>query len=73
MALTIADNAIAQEAPKFLCYLDATFDDSYATGGLALDYEDYIPAGAVLHGVVCLEEGVIVDVFTPAREDFLEG
>jgi quercetin dioxygenase-like cupin family protein len=23
------------------------------------------------HGVVCIEEGVIVDTFTPAREDFL--
>lgn len=32
----------------------------------------YIPSN-VPHGVVCLEEGVIVDVFTPAREDFLEG
>ena len=32
----------------------------------------YIPPH-VPHGVVCLEEGVIVDVFTPAREDFLEG
>lgn len=25
----------------------------------------------VVHGVVCLEAGVIVDVFTPHREDFL--
>lgn len=32
----------------------------------------YIPSN-VLHGAECLEEGVIVDVFTPAREDFLEG
>lgn len=32
----------------------------------------YIPSN-VLHGVVCLEEGVIVDVFAPAREDFLDG
>lgn len=31
----------------------------------------YIPSH-IPHGVVCLEEGVIVDVFTPAREDFLE-
>jgi len=27
----------------------------------------------VPHGVKCLEEGVIVDAFTPAREDFLSG
>ena len=32
----------------------------------------YIPPNEP-HGVVCLEEGVIIDVFTPAREDFLEG
>jgi quercetin dioxygenase-like cupin family protein len=32
----------------------------------------YIPPN-VPHGVVCLEEGVIIDVFTPAREDFLNG
>lgn len=25
------------------------------------------------HGAVCLEEGVLIDVFSPAREDFLEG
>lgn len=30
----------------------------------------YIPSG-VLHGVVCLEEGVLIDVFNPVREDFL--
>ena len=25
----------------------------------------------VLHGVVCLEAGTLIDVFNPAREDFL--
>jgi quercetin dioxygenase-like cupin family protein len=25
------------------------------------------------HGVVALEEGTLIDVFTPAREDFLHG
>lgn len=30
----------------------------------------YIPSG-VLHGVVCLEEGMLVDTFHPARQDFL--
>ncbi len=29
----------------------------------------YIPPN-VLHGVVCLEAGVLVDVFSPMREDF---
>lgn len=30
----------------------------------------YVPSG-VEHGVVALEEGTLVDVFTPQREDFL--
>ena len=39
-----------------------------------INYGDgvYIPPNEP-HGVVCLEEGVIIDVFTPAREDFLDG
>lgn len=27
----------------------------------------------ILHGAVCLENGVLVDVFSPVREDFLDG
>ena len=27
----------------------------------------------VLHSAVCLEEGVLIDVFSPVREDFLDG
>jgi quercetin dioxygenase-like cupin family protein len=30
----------------------------------------YIPSG-VLHGVVCLEAGVLIDTFNPVRKDFL--
>lgn len=26
----------------------------------------------VRHGAVCLEEGILIDTFSPAREDFLE-
>jgi quercetin dioxygenase-like cupin family protein len=26
----------------------------------------------VVHGCVCLEEGVLLDIFTPYREDFVE-
>lgn len=39
-----------------------------------IEYGDgvYIPSDA-LHGVKCLEEGVIIDAFTPARKDFLGG
>ncbi|MBQ8372207.1 MAG: cupin domain-containing protein [Clostridia bacterium] len=34
--------------------------------------DSYVVAGGVPHGVVCLEEGVLLDVFTPMREDFIE-
>lgn len=27
----------------------------------------------VIHGCVCLESGVLLDIFTPMREDFAEG
>lgn len=30
----------------------------------------YIPSG-VLHGVVCMKEGSLIDTFNPARQDFL--
>lgn len=31
----------------------------------------YIPPNAV-HGVVCMEAGMLVDVFSPMREDFIK-
>ena len=31
----------------------------------------YIPSN-VLHGAVCLERGVLIDVFSPMREDFIK-
>ncbi len=31
----------------------------------------YIPPN-VLHGAVCLEAGLLIDVFSPMREDFVE-
>lgn len=31
----------------------------------------YIPPN-VLHGAVCLEAGVLIDVFSPVREDFIQ-
>lgn len=31
----------------------------------------YIPPN-VMHGVVCLEAGVLIDVFSPMREDFIK-
>ncbi|MBT8039751.1 MAG: cupin domain-containing protein [Xanthomonadales bacterium] len=32
----------------------------------------YVPPNAD-HGAVCKEEGVLLDIFSPVREDFLEG
>ena len=31
----------------------------------------YVPPN-VMHGAVCLEAGVLIDVFSPMREDFIE-
>lgn len=31
----------------------------------------FVPSGS-LHGLICLESGVVIDTFTPAREDFLQ-
>jgi quercetin dioxygenase-like cupin family protein len=31
----------------------------------------YIPPHAI-HGVVCLESGILIDVFSPIREDFMK-
>lgn len=32
----------------------------------------YIPSG-VPHGAICLEAGALLDIFSPMREDFLDG
>jgi len=32
----------------------------------------YIPPNA-MHSALCLEEGILIDVFSPVREDFLDG
>ena len=31
----------------------------------------YFVPSDVLHGVVCLEDGILIDVFNPMREDFV--
>lgn len=31
----------------------------------------HIPSN-ILHGAVCMEEGVLIDVFSPMREDFVQ-
>jgi quercetin dioxygenase-like cupin family protein len=33
--------------------------------------DSYFVAPDLVHGVVALEKGVLIDVFTPAREDFI--
>jgi len=35
------------------------------------DGDSFLVPSDVLHGVVCLEEGVLIDAFSPRREDFL--
>lgn len=32
----------------------------------------YIPPN-IIHGAVCLEAGILIDVFSPVRQDFLDG
>lgn len=32
----------------------------------------YFAPSEVPHGVVCLEDGILIDVFSPARQDFLK-
>ena len=34
--------------------------------------DGYYVAPDVLHGCVCLEEGILIDTFSPMRADFLE-
>ena len=48
---------------------EATLDGETTTIGPGDTY--YVPSG-VEHGVVALEQGILLDVFTPQREDFLE-
>ena len=31
----------------------------------------FVPSN-IIHGVVCLEDGILVDVFSPHREDFIK-
>ena len=51
-----------------------TFDFTIGSETRRLEAGDcaYIPPN-VEHGAVCIEEGVLLDIFSPVREDFLEG
>ena len=48
---------------------EATIGDEVKIIGVG---DTYITDPDVPHGVVCLEEGALLDIFTPARADFLE-
>ena len=54
------------ESGKFEVYIDGEEQVLVAGDGF------YIPPN-IEHGAVCLEEGKLIDVFSPTREDFLEG
>lgn len=34
--------------------------------------DSIVVPGGLVHGTVCLEAGTLLDIFTPAREDFLK-
>ena len=53
--------------------LSGRFSDSVEGEAVELGVGDSIvvPSG-LPHGTVCLEKGVLLDVFTPLREDFLK-
>jgi quercetin dioxygenase-like cupin family protein len=48
---------------------ELTYQDHTTTIGPGDTY--YVPSNT-LHGVVALEDGVLLDVFTPQRKDFME-
>lgn len=48
---------------------------SYSVEGEAVELgvgDSIVVPGGLPHGTVCLEKGVLLDVFTPMREDFLK-
>jgi len=57
MALTVTAGTKYGEQVRFHVVVSVAFDSSYPTGGEALDYATYIPAGAVLLGAYCLSDG----------------
>lgn len=48
---------------------DVTIDGKTST---LLAGDGFFVEPDVLHGCVCIEEGAIIDVFSPCREDFLK-
>lgn len=49
------------------------FEITIGSGSKRLKEGDvYFVPSAVLHGAVCIEKGVLIDVFNPMREDFIK-
>ncbi len=79
MAVEVAFEAGAEGAPHThphtqLSYvLSGSFRYSVEEESAVLRPGDSIVVpGGLVHGTVCLEKGVLLDVFTPKREDFLQ-
>lgn len=56
-----------------MSYVDSgTFEITIADDKKILRKGDafYIPPN-IIHGALCLEEGILIDIFNPLREDFL--
>ena len=66
----VHDHPHAQMAYVESGAFDFTIGDE--TRGLSAGDCAYVPSG-VAHGAVCIEKGVLLALFRPAREDFLEG
>ncbi len=48
---------------------------SYTVDGESVELnpgDSIVVPGGLIHGTTCLEAGVLLDVFTPARQDFLQ-
>ena len=51
---------------------EGSFEVAVGEGKKILGKGDvFFAVSNIMHGVVCLEEGLLIDVFNPAREDFL--
>ncbi|MBR6028755.1 MAG: cupin domain-containing protein [Clostridia bacterium] len=78
MAVEVAFEAGAEGAahthPHTQCSYVLSGRFSYTVEGEAVELNPgdsiVVDSGAV-HGTVCLEKGVLLDIFTPRREDFL--
>ena len=54
------------ESGRFLVHIDG--EERELVAG-----DSYYVAPHLKHGATCLEEGVLIDTFSPARDDFLDG